>query len=54
MYGGDPKFIADVRGICGTLVEEILNHLKNLNTPEVSFCLLSTNYIKKNKDTVIK
>ena len=34
MYGGDPKFIADVRGICGTLVEEILNHLKNLNTPE--------------------
>ncbi|XP_063444782.1 VPS35 endosomal protein-sorting factor-like [Mytilus trossulus] len=34
MYGSDPKFTADVRGICSTLLEEVLNHLKSLHTAE--------------------
>ena len=37
MYGSDPKYLAEVRNICSTLVEEILSHLKTLNTPEVPF-----------------
>lgn len=30
LYGGDPKFIAEVNKICSTLIDEILAHLKHL------------------------
>ncbi|XP_075221178.1 VPS35 endosomal protein-sorting factor-like isoform X2 [Lycorma delicatula] len=31
-YGSDPKFIAEINKMCSTLVEEILNHLKYLDS----------------------
>ncbi|XP_053393595.1 VPS35 endosomal protein-sorting factor-like isoform X2 [Mercenaria mercenaria] len=34
LYASDPKYLNEVRGICSTLVEEILAHLKTLTTPE--------------------
>ncbi|XP_069124492.1 VPS35 endosomal protein-sorting factor-like [Argopecten irradians] len=34
MYGSDPKYLAEVNSMCSTLLEEILNHLKTLATPE--------------------
>ncbi|KAK3583633.1 hypothetical protein CHS0354_039460 [Potamilus streckersoni] len=34
MYGSDSKFISEVTSTCTTLLEEILAHLKTLNTPE--------------------
>jgi hypothetical protein len=40
LYASDPKYIKEVCGICSTLVEEILAHLKTLTTPEVSLVLI--------------
>ncbi|KAL4240173.1 hypothetical protein ACF0H5_000967 [Mactra antiquata] len=34
MYASDPKYIKEIKGICTTLVEEILSHLKTLSAPE--------------------
>ncbi|XP_052791278.1 VPS35 endosomal protein-sorting factor-like [Mya arenaria] len=36
LYGLDPKYLSELQGICGTLVEEILTHLKTLTTPETT------------------
>lgn len=35
MYGGDPKFLAEVKGVADTLTTQILAHLKSLSAPEV-------------------
>ena len=41
MYGGDPKFLAEVKGVADTLITQILAHLKTLSTPEVcTDCIL--------------
>ncbi|XP_052263042.1 VPS35 endosomal protein-sorting factor-like isoform X1 [Dreissena polymorpha] len=34
LYGSDPKYVSEVVGICSTLVDEILGHLKSLTNPE--------------------
>ncbi len=34
LYAGDRKFVKIVTGIVGTLVEQILDHLKTLAHPE--------------------
>lgn len=34
LYGSDPKFISEINKICSVLLEEILAHLKYLNTNE--------------------
>ena len=34
LYAGDPKFVKRVAGIIGTLVNQILDHLKTLAHPE--------------------
>ncbi|XP_076459289.1 VPS35 endosomal protein-sorting factor-like [Babylonia areolata] len=34
MYGGDPKFLAEVKGVADTLITQILAHLKTLSAPE--------------------
>ncbi|WAQ96681.1 VP35L-like protein [Mya arenaria] len=36
LYGLDPKYLSELQGIFGTLVEEILTHLKTLTTPETT------------------
>ena len=36
MYGSDPKYITEVRGICAMLMEQVLTHLTSLTAPEVS------------------
>ena len=35
LYGYDPKFLGELKQISGTLITEILNHLKTLDKPEV-------------------
>lgn len=30
LYGGDPKFTAQIRELCGSVMDEVLNHLKYL------------------------
>ncbi|XP_064600257.1 VPS35 endosomal protein-sorting factor-like [Liolophura sinensis] len=35
LYGGDPKFIAEVNSISSTLLDEILSHLKMLSAPNL-------------------
>ncbi|PNF32008.1 hypothetical protein B7P43_G06573 [Cryptotermes secundus] len=34
LYGSDPKFISEINKMCSVLLEEILSHLKYLNTNE--------------------
>ena len=34
LYGSDPKFIAEINKMCSVLLDEILAHLKYLNTSE--------------------
>lgn len=34
LYGSDPKFITEINKMCSVLLEEILAHLKYLNTSE--------------------
>jgi len=34
LYGSDPKFITEINKMCSVLLEEILAHLKYLNTNE--------------------
>lgn len=42
MYGSDPKFLADVKSVGDTLLNQILSHLKTLSSPEASnmFCTI--------------
>lgn len=40
LYGGDPKFIAEINKLCETLIGQVLDHLKTLGRDEVR---LSTN-----------
>ncbi|ESO85799.1 hypothetical protein LOTGIDRAFT_195736 [Lottia gigantea] len=35
MYGSDPKYINELKGMADTLINEILSHLKTLATPEL-------------------
>ena len=37
LYGSDPKYVNEVRSVCSTLVEQILNHLQDLKTAEVGY-----------------
>lgn len=34
LYGSDPKFISEINKMCSVLLDEILAHLKYLNTNE--------------------
>ncbi|TRY58965.1 hypothetical protein DNTS_033933 [Danionella cerebrum] len=34
LYGGDPKFIAEINKLCETLIGQVLDHLKNLGKDE--------------------
>ncbi|XP_028669604.2 VPS35 endosomal protein-sorting factor-like [Erpetoichthys calabaricus] len=34
LYGGDPKFVAEINKLCDTLIDQILDHLKNLGKDE--------------------
>lgn len=34
LYGSDPKFISEINKMCSVILEEILSHLKYLNTNE--------------------
>lgn len=39
LYGGDPKFIAEINKLCETLIIQVLDHLKGLGRDEVRVCL---------------
>jgi hypothetical protein len=45
MYGSDPKFLAEVKGIADTLLTQILAHLKTLSIPEVR--TVHVKYVKR-------
>ncbi|KAG2455769.1 CP062 protein, partial [Polypterus senegalus] len=34
LYGGDPKFVAEINKLCDTLIDQILDHLKSLGKEE--------------------
>ncbi|KAL0179884.1 hypothetical protein M9458_025326, partial [Cirrhinus mrigala] len=34
LYGGDPKFIAEINKLCETLIGQVLDHLKGLGRDE--------------------
>lgn len=36
LYGGDPKFIAEINKLCETLIGQVLDHLKGLGRDDVS------------------
>lgn len=36
LYGGDPKFLAEINKLCETLIGQILDHLKAFGRDEVS------------------
>ena len=46
LYGGDPKFIAEINKICSTLIDEILAHLKHLGDRGVSSFVLCSPFYK--------
>lgn len=48
LYGGDPKFIAEVNSISSTLLDEILSHLKMLSAPNVSDMAVTSSYPDQN------
>uniref|UniRef100_A0A673HX80 VPS35 endosomal protein-sorting factor-like n=1 Tax=Sinocyclocheilus rhinocerous TaxID=307959 RepID=A0A673HX80_9TELE len=39
LYGGDPKFIAEINKLCETLISQVLDHLKGLGRDEVRYCM---------------
>uniref|UniRef100_A0A8C2JPK2 VPS35 endosomal protein-sorting factor-like n=1 Tax=Cyprinus carpio TaxID=7962 RepID=A0A8C2JPK2_CYPCA len=39
LYGGDPKFIAEINKLCETLISQVLDHLKGLGRDEVRYCV---------------
>uniref|UniRef100_A0A8C1KR93 VPS35 endosomal protein-sorting factor-like n=1 Tax=Cyprinus carpio TaxID=7962 RepID=A0A8C1KR93_CYPCA len=41
LYGGDPKFIAEINKLCETLIGQVLDHLKGLGRDEVRYCVCS-------------
>lgn len=36
LYGGDPKFVAEINKLCETLIGQVLDHLKTLGRDEVT------------------
>uniref|UniRef100_A0A671SSI6 VPS35 endosomal protein-sorting factor-like n=1 Tax=Sinocyclocheilus anshuiensis TaxID=1608454 RepID=A0A671SSI6_9TELE len=60
LYGGDPKFIAEINKLCETLISQVLDHLKELGQDEgvrrqgslafsLSGCLLAHGDLRNNK-----
>uniref|UniRef100_A0A673HWC3 VPS35 endosomal protein-sorting factor-like n=1 Tax=Sinocyclocheilus rhinocerous TaxID=307959 RepID=A0A673HWC3_9TELE len=60
LYGGDPKFIAEINKLCETLISQVLDHLKGLGRDEgvrrqgslafsLSGCLLAHGDLRNNK-----
>uniref|UniRef100_A0A8C2JQN6 VPS35 endosomal protein-sorting factor-like n=1 Tax=Cyprinus carpio TaxID=7962 RepID=A0A8C2JQN6_CYPCA len=62
LYGGDPKFIAEINKLCETLISQVLDHLKGLGRDEVRYlrrqgslafslfgCLLAHGDLRNNK-----
>lgn len=39
LYGGDPKFIAEINKLCETLIGQVLDHLKGLGRDEVRYLI---------------
>lgn len=35
LYGGDPKFVAEIDRVCETVIGQVLDYLKTLNQDEV-------------------
>lgn len=44
LYGGDPKFIAEINKLCETLIGQVLDHLKGLGRDEVRQCVSKSIY----------
>uniref|UniRef100_A0A672RXJ8 VPS35 endosomal protein-sorting factor-like n=1 Tax=Sinocyclocheilus grahami TaxID=75366 RepID=A0A672RXJ8_SINGR len=44
LYGGDPKFIAEINKLCETLIGQVLDHLKGLGRDEVRYCVSKSIY----------
>lgn len=35
LYGGDPKFVAEISRVCETVIGQVLDYLKTLSQDEV-------------------